>query len=173
MRIRKSSLQVRPIPLRHKLMVGVLAVLAGIGCFAVARRHANRQASIAVLSFDPVAAQQDHQDQSALALAQSMITEGAVRDLLLQTEGPASDSNGAVSGFRSRLEMDQPSSRRVQIHYRGPTPENSVAITNAVAQWLTAWKPSVSDEEAPSAALPASVPTSAGNEVTTATSRAT
>lgn len=148
-------------------------MLAGIGFFAVARRHANRQASIAVLSFDPVAAQHDHQNQSALTLARSMIAEGAVRDLLLQTEAPSSDSNGAVSGFRSRLEMDQPSSRRVRIRYRGSTPENSAAITNAVAQWLTAWKPSVSDEEGPSAALPASVPISAGNDAPTATSRAT
>lgn len=136
-------------------VLSLVAIAAGAGIFVLARRSAERSAETAELSFDSsVAAQDDagvaHTTEPALTVAQSMLTETTVLDLLRQAGTYPSDPAVSIGEFRSRLELEQPSDGMLRVLYRDPDPRGARKLANAVATAIVEWKPA--DRNPPPAA---------------------
>ena len=161
MRERMLLLRLLAVPLRHKLVAAGIAVAVGIGFFAWAHHDAAQSATTAVLSFDADAAWETvprimsaHEKEPAVALAQSILNDEAVKGLAKQA-GVQSD---AVK-FRSRLEMKQPSDKLLYVSYHDADKKLSAAAANAVANLLAAWRASPFVAPAmPAPAAPQSTP---------------
>jgi hypothetical protein len=138
-------------------VLSLVAIAAGAGIFVLARRSAERSAETAELSFDSsVAAGDDaavaHTTEPALTVAQSMLTETTVLDLLRQAGTYPSDPAVSIGEFRSRLELEQPSDGMLGVYYRDPDPRTARKLANAVATAIVKWKPA--DRNPPPAAQP-------------------
>ena len=155
-------------------VLSLVAIAAGAGIFVLARRSAERSAETAELSFDSSLAARDDAELArssapALTIAQSMLTETTVLDLLRQAGNYPSDPAVSIGEFRSRLELEQPSDGRLRVLYRDPDPRGARKLANAVATAIVAWKPAESNrspaapsqiaaQPAPRAPSPASAP---------------
>ena len=84
----------------------------------------------------------------AVALAQSILSDEAVRELAKQDGLSFSSNKSEVAEFRSRLDMAQNSGRLLRVNYKDIDKKRSVAVANAVVNTLVAWIP------APSSQLP-------------------
>jgi hypothetical protein len=163
MRIRVMFPHSHATPVWRIGVLSLVAIAAGAGIFVLARRSAERSAETAELSFDSsVAARDDaavaHATEPALTVAQSMLTETTVLDLLRQAGTYPSDPAVSIGEFRSRLELQQPSDGMLRVLYRDPDPRAARKLANAVATAIVEWKPP--DRNPPPAAQPqiASVP---------------
>ena len=136
------------VPLRQRLVAGGIAVAIGSGLFLWSRYGATPPATTAVLSFDPGAARQvdpgvmnAHAKGPAVALAQSILSDEAVRELAKQAGLSFSSNKSEVAEFRSRLDMAQTSARLLRVNYKDTDKKRSAAVANAVANMLVAWIP--------------------------------
>jgi hypothetical protein len=109
-----------------------------------------------VLSFDAGAARQaepgvmnENAKEPAVALAQSILSDEAVKELLRQTGLPFTTSENSVVEFRSRLDMAQTSVGLLRVNYKDTDKKLSAAVENAVANMLVAWMPSPVRQAAP------------------------
>ena len=143
-------------PLRRKLVAGGLAVAIGIGFFVWLRYDTTPPAATAVLSFDVGAARQAepgvmtaNAKEPAVAFAQSILSDEAVRELARQTGLPFASSQTNVVEFRSRLDMAQTSIKLLRVNYKDTDKKLSAAVANAVANMLVAWMPSPVRQGAP------------------------
>jgi hypothetical protein len=135
------------VPLRQKLVAVGIAVAIGSGLFVWSRYSAQPPATTAVLSFDTGAARQAdpgvmNAKEPAVALARSILSDEAVRELAKQAGVPFSSSTSDPAEFRSRLDMAQTSERLLRVNYKDTDKELSAAVANAVANMLVAWIPS-------------------------------
>ena len=146
--------------------VGVLSVVAiavSVGVFLIARHSAERSAKTAELSFDSSMAARDdaavaHATEPALTLAQSMLTETTVLDLLRQAGAYPSDAAVGIGEFRSHLELQQPSGNRLRIIYHDSNPLTARKVANAVAAAIVDWHPAVAYPPAAAQPLTATRP---------------
>ena len=136
------------VPLRQRLVAGGIAVAIGSGLFLWSRYGATPPATTAVLSFDPGAARQvdpgvmnANAKGPAVALAQSILSDEAVRELAKQAGVSFSSNKSEVAEFRSRLDMAQTSARLLRVNYKDTDKKRSAAVANAVANMLVAWIP--------------------------------
>jgi hypothetical protein len=132
--------------LRRLSILSVVAISVGAGIFFLARRSAERSAETAELAFDSsVAARNDaavaHATEPALAVAQSMLTESKVLDLLRQIGASFSSPEVSIGEFRSRLDLQQPSDDMLRVFYRDPDPRTARKVANAVASAIVDWNP--------------------------------
>jgi hypothetical protein len=139
-------------PPRRKLLAMGLAVAIAIGFFVWSRYDT----TTAVLSFDPGAAQQAepgvmtaNAKEPAVALAQSILSDEAVRELARQAGVPFAGGETNVVEFRSRLDMAQTSVKLLRVNYKDNDKKLSAAVANAVANMLVAWMPSPVRQTAP------------------------
>jgi hypothetical protein len=128
------------LPLRHKLASAGIAVAIASGFYFWSQHRAARLTT-AEVSFDAVEARQIEPvamqaKAPAVALAQSILNDGAMQGVVKRT-GVKSDA----AEFRSHLEMTQPSANSLHVVFRDRERERSVAVANAVANLLVAWKP--------------------------------
>jgi hypothetical protein len=144
MQQRAFSRNVSAEPLRRKLLTGGLAVAIGIGFFVWSRYDM----TTAVLSFDASAARQAepgvmtaNAEKPAVALAHSILSDEAVRELARQAGVPFASSETDVMEFRSRLDMAQTSVGLLRVNYKDTDKKLSAAVANAVANMLVAWMP--------------------------------
>jgi hypothetical protein len=135
-------------PLRQKLVAGGIAVAIGSGLFLWSRYGATPPATTAVLSFDAGAARQvdpgvmnANAKGPAVALAQSILSDEAVRELAKQAGVSFSSNKSEVAEFRSRLVLAQTSARLLRVNYKDTDKKRSAAVANAVANVLVAWTP--------------------------------
>jgi hypothetical protein len=138
-------------------VLSVVAIAVGAGIFVLARRSAERSAETAELSFDSsVAARNDaavaHATEPALTVAQSMLTETTVLDLLHQVGAYPSSPAVSIGEFRSRLDLQQPSDGMLRVFYRDTDPRTARKVANAVASAIVNWNPTESNP--PPVALP-------------------
>ena len=98
MRERMILLRFLAVPLRHKVVAAGIAVAVGIGFFAWAHHDATQSATTTVLSFDADTAWEAvprimsaHEKEPAVALAQSILSDEAVKGLEKQA-GVKSDA---------------------------------------------------------------------------------
>jgi hypothetical protein len=140
--------------LRRNLLAGGLAVAFGIGFFVWSRYDT----TTAVLSFDADAARQaepgvmtGNAKDPAVALAQSILSDEAVRELERQARVPFASSETNVVEFRSRLDIAQTSDKLLRVNYKDTDKKLSAAVANAVANMLVAWMPSPVQQGAPPA----------------------
>jgi len=134
------------VPLQQKLVAVGIAVAIGSGLFVWSRHSAQPPATTAVLSFDAGAARQAdpmnaNAKEPAVALARSILSDEAVRELAKQAGVPFSSSTSGPAEFRSRLDMAQTSERLLRVNYKDTDKELSAAVANAVANMLVAWIP--------------------------------
>jgi hypothetical protein len=136
------------VPLRQRLVAGGIAVAIGSGMFLWPRYGATPPATPAVLSFDAGAARQAdpgvmnaHAKGPAVALAQSILSDEAVRELAKQAGVSFSSNKNEAAEFRSRLDMAQTSARLLRVNYKDTDKKLSAAVANAVANMLVAWIP--------------------------------
>src|ERR1700679_3152945 len=127
-------------------ILSVVAIAVGAGIFVLARRSAERSAEAAELSFDSsVAARNDaavaHATEPALTVAQSMLTESKVLDLLRQIGANPSSPEVSIGEFRTRLDLQQPSDDMLQVFFRDPDPRTARKVANAVASAIVNWNP--------------------------------
>ena len=127
-------------------LLSVVAIAIGAGIFVLARRNAQRSAETAELSFDSsVAARNDeavaHVTEAALTLAQSMLTETKVLDLLRKIGANPSNPSVSIGEFRSQLDLRQPSDGKLQVFYQDPDPLTARKVANAVANAIVDWNP--------------------------------
>jgi hypothetical protein len=148
-------------PLRRKLVAGGLAVAVGIGLFVWLRYDTTPLATTAVLSFDEGAARlaepgvmTANAKEPAVAFAQSILNDEAVRELARQAGLPFAGSQTNVVEFRSRLDMAQTSIKLLRVNYKDTDKKLSATVANAVANMLVAWMPSPV-RQAPPLATPA------------------
>jgi hypothetical protein len=132
--------------LRRLSILSVVAIAVGAGIFVLARRSAERSAETAELSFDSsVAARNDaavsHATEPALTVAQSMLTESKVLDLLRQIGANPSSPEVSIGEFRTHLDLQQPSDDMLQVFYRDPDPRTARKVANAVASAIVNWNP--------------------------------
>jgi len=148
MRNRTVHLRTAATPLWQFVVAAAVAIALGAGTFVLARRAATHFPSEALLSFDPaVAGRNDpvvlHKSEPALAVAQSMLTDAAVLELL-RANGPSSaDFANGLGDFRARLELRQPSPRSLRVLYHDPDSKRSRTMTNAIARTIAVWMPPV------------------------------
>jgi hypothetical protein len=135
-------------PLRQRLVAGGIAVVIGSGLSVWSRYDATPPATTAVLSFDAGAARQVDPEvmnataqEPAVALAQSILSDEAVRELAKQAGVSASTNKSEVAEFRSRLGLAQTSEELLRVNYKDTDRKRSTAVANAVADLLVAWIP--------------------------------
>ncbi len=138
-------------------VLSVVAITAAAAVFFLARHSAEQSAETAELSFDASAAARDntavaHASQPALTMAQSMLTEPTVLDLLRHSGANPSDPAVAIGEFRSHLELHQPSSNTLRILYHDSNPITAQRVANAVAAAIVDWHPAAANP--PAAAQP-------------------
>jgi hypothetical protein len=137
-------------------VLSVVAIAVGAGIFVLARRSAERSAETAELSFDSsVAARNDdavaHAAEPALTVAQSMLTETTVLDLLRQVGANPSNPAVNIGEFRSRLDLQQSSDDMLRVFYHDTDPRTARKVANAVASAIVDWNPA---ESSPPAVAP-------------------
>jgi hypothetical protein len=135
-------------PLRQRLVAGGIAVAIGSGLFLWSRFGATPPTTTAVLSFDAAAARQvdpgvmdANPKGAAVALAQSILSDEAVRELAKQAGVSFSSNKSEVAEFRSHLDLAQTSARLLRVNYKDTDKKRSAAVANAVANVLVAWTP--------------------------------
>jgi hypothetical protein len=135
-------------PLRQRLVAGGIAVVIGSGLFFWSRYGATPPATMAVLLFDADAARQvdpgvmtAHAKGPAVALAQSILSDEAVRGLAKQAGVTLGSNKSEVAEFRSRLVLAQTSETLLRVNYKDTDKKHSAAVANAVANLLVAWMP--------------------------------
>ena len=135
-------------PLRQRLIAGGIAVVIGSGLFLWSRYGATSPATTALLSFDASAAQQvdlgvmnADAKGPAVALAQSILSDEAVRELASQAGVSPASNKSEVAEFRSRLVLAQTSATLLRVNYKDTDKKRSAAVANAVADLLVAWIP--------------------------------
>jgi hypothetical protein len=130
-------------PLRQKLVAGGIAIVIGSGLL-VSSRYVP-PATTAVLSFDAQQAgtvgMNANEKKPAVALAQSILSDEAVRELAKQAGVSFPSGKNDVVEFRSRLDMAQTSPGLLRVNYTDNDRKVSVAVANAVANTLVAWMP--------------------------------
>jgi hypothetical protein len=132
-------------------ILSVVAIAVGAGIFVLARRNAERSAETAKLSFDSSLAARndtaaaDHATEPALTLAQSMLTETTVLNLLRQVGANPANPAVSIGEFRSRLDLQQPSDSMLRVFYRDPDPQTARKVANAVASAIVDWNPAKSN----------------------------
>jgi predicted nucleic acid-binding Zn-ribbon protein len=138
-------------PLRQRLVAGGIAVVIGSGVFLWSRYGATPPATTAVLLFDAVAARQvdpgvmnAHAKEPAVALAQSILSDQAVKELAKQSGVSFASNQNEVAEFRSRLVLEQTSPRLLGLNYKDTDKKRSAMMANAVANLLVAWIPASS-----------------------------
>ena len=147
MQPRTILLHLFALPLRQKLVAGGIAVAIGSGLFAWSRYAATATppATTAVLSFDPRGAgtgvMTANAKEPAVALAQSVLSDEAVRGLAKQAGLSFTNGKNDVVEFRSRLDLAQTSPRLLRVNYKGTDKKVSAAVANAVANTLVAYMP--------------------------------
>jgi uncharacterized coiled-coil protein SlyX len=149
MQARTILLRFFAVPLRQRLVAGGIAVAIGSGLFFWSRYGATLPAPTALLSFDANAARQAdprvmnaNAKGPAVALAQSILSDEAVRELAEQAGVFFSSYKNEVAEFRLRLDLAQTSARLLRVNYKDTDKERSAAVANAVANLLAAWTPS-------------------------------
>jgi hypothetical protein len=145
-------------PLRQRLVAGGIAVVIGSGLFLWSRYGATPPATMAVLLFDADAARQvdpgvvnAHAKGPAVALAQSILSDEAVRELAKQAGVSFTSNKSEVAEFRSRLVLAQTSATLLRVNYKDSDKKHSAAVANAVANLLVAWTPASAAPTATSA----------------------
>jgi hypothetical protein len=148
MQARTILLRYLAVPLRQKFVAGGIAVAIGSGLFLWSRYGATPPATTAVLSFDAGAARQTdpgvmnaNAKEPAVAVAQSILSDEAVRELAKQAGLSFSSNKSGVAEFRSRLDMAQNSARLLRVNYKDTDKKRSAAVANALANMLVAWIP--------------------------------
>ncbi len=148
MQERSILLRFLAAPLRQRLVAGGIAVVIGSGLFLWSRYGATPPATMAVLLFDAGAARQvdpgvmtAHAKEPAVALAQSILSDEAVRALAKQAGVTFSSNKSEVAEFRSRLVLAQTSATLLRVNYKDTDKKHSAAVANAVANLLVAWTP--------------------------------
>jgi hypothetical protein len=144
-------------------LLSVVAIAVGAGIFVLARRSAERSAETAELSFDSsVAARNDaavaHATEPALTVAQSILTETTVLDLLRQVGAKSSNPTVSIGEFRSRLDLQQPSDGMLRVFYHDTDPRTARKVANAVASAIVDWNPAESNPPAVAPPQISSVP---------------
>jgi hypothetical protein len=136
------------VPLPQRLVAGGIAVAIGSAIFLWPRYGATPPATTAVLSFDAGAARQAdpgvmnaNAKGPAVALAQSILSDEAVRELAKRAGVSFSSNKNEAAEFRSRLDMAQTSARLLRVNYKDTDKKLSAAAANAVANMLVAWIP--------------------------------
>jgi hypothetical protein len=136
------------VPLRQRLVAGGIAVAIGSGLFLWSRYDATPPATPALLSFDAGAARQAdpgvmnaNAKEPAVALARSIVSDEAVRQLAKQAGVPFSSNKSDAAEFGSRLDMAQTSEGLLRVNYKDTDKKLSAAVANAVANMLVAWIP--------------------------------
>ncbi len=157
MRNRTVYLRTAATPVWQFVVAAAVAIALGAGTFVLARRPATHFASVALLSFDPVVAGRNdpviiHKSEPAVAVAQSMLTDTVVLELLRTPGLSSADSANGIGDFRARLELREPSPGSLRVLYHDPDSKRSRTMTNAVARTIAAWMPSASVEPMPVAA---------------------
>ena len=149
-------------PLRQRLVAGGIAVVIGSGLFLWSRYGGTALATTAVLSFDAGAARQvdpgvmnAHAKGPAVALAQSILSDEAVRELAKQAGVSFGSNKSEVTEFRSRLDLAQTSASLLRVNYKDTDKKRSAAVANAVAYLLVGWIPT---SVGPAATSPPSQP---------------
>ena len=144
--MRKRTIRIRlsALPLRQKLVAGCIAVAIGSGLL-VWSRYAAPPATTAVLSFDAdqagTGAMNAEAKEPAVALAQSILSDEAVRGLAKQASVSFHSGKNEVVEFRSRLDMAQASPGLLHVNYKDTDKKLSAGVANAVANTLVAWMP--------------------------------
>jgi hypothetical protein len=148
MQARTILLRCFAVPLRQKFVAVGIAVAIGSGLFLWSRYGAAPPATTAVLSFDASAARQAdpgvmnaNAKEPAVALARSILSDEAVRELAKQAGLSFSSNKSEVAEFRSRLDMAQTSAKLLRVNYKDTDKKRSAAAANAVANLLVAWIP--------------------------------
>jgi hypothetical protein len=148
MQERNILLRFLSAPLRQRLVAGGIAVVIGSGLFLWSRYGATSPATTAVLLFDAGAAQQVDPGVMnaavkgpAVALAQSILSDEAVRELASQAGVSPAGNKSEVAEFRSRLVLAQTSATLLRVDYKDTDKKRSAAVANAVADLLVAWIP--------------------------------
>jgi hypothetical protein len=156
-------------PLRQRLVAGGIAVVIGSGLFLWSRYGATPPATTAVLLFDAAAARQvdpgvmnAHAKEPAVALAQSILSDQAVRELAKQSGVSFSSDKSEVSQFRSRLVLAQASASLLRVNYKDTDKKRSAMMANAVANSLVAWIPESAVPAATSVPTATSAPSRPG-----------
>jgi hypothetical protein len=144
-------------------VLSVLAIAVSVGVFWIARHNAERSAETAQLSFDASAAARAdaavaHASEPALTLAQSMLTETTVLNLLRQAGAYPSDPAVGIGEFRSHLQLQQPSGSLLRIVYHDSNPLTARKVANAVAAAIVNWRPAVAQSSAAAQQLTATSP---------------
>jgi hypothetical protein len=154
MRERTIRIRLSALPLRQKLVAGCIAVAIGSGLL-VWSRYAAPPATTAVLSFDAdqagTGAMNANAKEPAVALAQSILSDEAVRGLAKQASVSFPRGKNEVVEFRSRLDMAQASPGLLHVNYRDTDKKVSAGVANAVANTLVAWMPAPAVASADSA----------------------
>ena len=144
MQERTILMRLSALPLRQKLVAGGIAVAIGSGLL-VWSRYAAPPATTAVLSFDAdqagTGAMNANAKEPAVALAQSILSDEAVRGLAKQASVSFHSGKNEVVEFRSRLDMAQTSPGLLRVNYKDTDKKLSAAVANAVANTLVAWMP--------------------------------
>ena len=124
----------------------LLACAVAFAVHTVLNRRASQAASTAELSFDAGAARQVDAGLAAgadpaVALAQSILTDGTIAGLSKQAYLSSNGMANRIGEFRSRLELTQPSAGTLRVGFRDPDPVKAAETANTVAKALAAWTP--------------------------------
>jgi len=79
--------------------------------------------------------------EPAVALAQSILSDEAVRGVAKQTGLSFTSDQNELVEFRARLDMAQTSPGSLRVNYKDTDKKVSAAVANAVANTLVAWMP--------------------------------
>ena len=134
------------VPPGHKLIAVTLAAATAVGLYTFLSYRQAQVPVAASLSFDSAAAIQADPSltgapQAALFLGQSILSDSVIDKIVPQAHLGVASPEEAISQFRTRIELTQPSDALLQVRYRDRDPGNAAAITNAVAEALVAWAP--------------------------------
>jgi len=136
------------LPLHHKLFAAGIALgIATLG-FVLAQSQPSEFASSAVLAFDASRAAANTREtspasnspSSPAAQAEEILSDGAFQSLMKrQFPGAAIDPGNAA--LRTHLSLTDLPSSKVRVSWRGQDQAQTVAVTNAIAGFLTSWVP--------------------------------
>jgi hypothetical protein len=133
------------LSLRQKLVAGGIAIAIGSGLPVWSWYAAPPATTAAVLSFDAqqagTEAMNANEKEPAVALAQSILSDEAVRGLAKQAGMSFPSGKNEVMEFRSRLDMAQTSPGLLRVNYTHTDRKVSAAVANTVANTLVAWMP--------------------------------
>ena len=138
-------LRLLALPQRQKLVAGGIAIAIGSGLPVWSWYAAPPATTAAVLSFDAQQAgigdMNANEKEPAVALAQSILSDEAVRGLAKQAGVNFPSGKNEVMEFRSRLDVVQTSPGLLRVNYTDTDRKVSAAVANAVANTFVAWMP--------------------------------